>query len=406
MSQSKFAHLSFVSAALLASSVIHGLNPTKIDAASPKTINNIAGNESRSLTVLTQQDLDRFYPKQKRSILDNNYIADNVDRSGDTTNEDELKSRVLRLMSLAFFFLFFVPLGIFYPLFLFYRMLLIKPDESKNIDGVNGILARDEQEEAALKDTLKGSAVSQSAGLRPVRPSEGIPPTNRFPAESEGLAKSGDLLTQTHNEAKAANISTIANPDKLLLLTEKVLDRATVSKLQIAFSPPASQLRQELSKVGSNTDVDVEWDLVRELRQMVAVLIEQAHWTHVSCKSATLPLAKVSSVFNSVSQQERKKIAHQQTNPTNRNRNVTNTEGYEISYSYVVVTIILCTSHATPLFQKINTKKQLLQELIRLGKMSKDSVIKFELLWNPQQLDKYISNDRLLIDYGDMTRLL
>ena len=394
MSQSKFAHLGFVSAALLASSVIHGLNPTKIDAASPEAVNNIAGNESRlrgaylldRLTVLTQQDLGQFYPEQTRSVLGDRYIADNADRSGDTTDEDEPKSRLLRLMYLAFFFLFFVPLGIFYPLFLFYRMLLIKPDESKNIDGVNGILARDEQEEAALKDTAKYM--------------------RRLSSNGETESPLFGLAPKTHNEAKEANISTTANPDKLALSTEKVPDRATVSKLQIAYSPPANQLRQELSKVGSNTDVDAGYDLVSLMHQMVAVSVEQAHWTHVSYDSATLPLSKVESVFNSISQQERKKIAHQQTNPTNRNRNVTDTEGYKRNYSYLVVTIILCTSHATPLFQKIDTKKQLLQEMIRLGKMPKDTVIKFELLWNPQQQDEYISNDRLLIDYGDMTRLV
>ncbi|MGL5074232.1 MAG: DUF1517 domain-containing protein [Waterburya sp.] len=42
---------------------------------------------------------------------------------------------------------------------------------------------------------------------------------------------------------------------------------------------------------------------------------------------------------------------------------------------------------------------------MKLSKMEQDSVIKFELLWNPQQENVYISNEQLLIEYADMTRL-
>lgn len=347
MSQSKHAHLSFVSAALLATGIIHGLNPTKIDAASPKTVSNTASNELRSPIIFTQADSSQFYSEQTTEVLNDNSIADRVDQSSANTDEEESGTRLTRLMPLTFFLLFFVPLGIFYPLFLFYRMLLIKPDESKNVDGVNGILALDD-----------------------------------------------------------AKPSTTASSPKLALPSEKKLNKATVSKLQIAFSPTASQLREKLSKIGSDTNVNIEYDLVNLMHQTVAVLIDLNHWTHVSYDSTTLPLAEIRSQFDSISRQERKKVAHQQANIPNYNRNNINPEGYERSYSYVVVTLILCTSHATPLFQRIDTKKQLLEELVQLSNMQEHSLIKFELLWNPQQQNEYITNDRLLIDYGDMTRLL
>ena len=347
MSQSKHAYLSFVSAALLATSIIHGLNPTKIDAASPKAISNTASKESRSPIIFTQADLSQIDSGQTTEVLSDNSVADRADRSSVITDENESKLRLARLISLTFFLLFFVPFGIFYPLFLFYRMLLIKPDESKNVDGVNGILALDEVEP-----------------------------------------------------------STTTNSAKLALPSERKLNKATVSKLQIAFSPTASQLREQLSKIGSDTNVNIEYDLVDLMHQTVAVLIDLNHWTHVSYDSTTLPLDKIRAQFDSISQQERKKIANQQANISYYNRNNINHEGHERKYSYVVVTLILCTSHATPLFQRIDTKKQLLEELVQLSKMQEHSLIRFELLWNPQQQKEYITNDRLLIDYGDMTRLL
>ena len=353
MFQSKIAHLGFFSAALLASSIIHGSNTSRVESATARAANVAIDNYRRSPTVAIEpnsvQRLSRSRWMGLQASLASNpqteiESADAKDNAAD--NEAE-KSSLLRLISLSFFLLFFVPLGVFYPLFLFYRMLLVKPDESKNVDGANDILAREEVDHAISSE-----------------PSPASPPS------------------------------------------KKKLSRASVSKLQIAFSPTAGELREELSKIGFNSDGNTEYDLVDLMHQTVAVLIEQGCWTHVSCDSTTFSLAKVKQKFDLISQQERKKIAHQQTQAVNHNRDVAEIEGYERSYSYVVVTLIFSTSHGTPLFPTINSKKQLLEELIQLGKMEKETVIKFELLWNPQQREQYINNDQLLTEYGDMTRLL
>jgi uncharacterized membrane protein len=149
-----------------------------------------------------------------------------------------------------------------------------------------------------------------------------------------------------------------------------------------------------------------QFDLVDLMHQTVDVLIEQGHWTHASYGSITLPLAKVKSEFELISAQERAKFTSKMPSLSNHNRNFSTSDGYHESYSYVVVTLILCTSHTVPLFKQINTKEQLVQELTQLGKMERDSVIKFELLWNPQPEGVYLSNEQLLTEYADMTRLL
>jgi uncharacterized membrane protein len=215
-----------------------------------------------------------------------------------------------------------------------------------------------------------------------------------------------DLLNSDLNSDRQAGFTEPIDSIDSVLQAEQDVNQATVSKLQIAFSPPARQLRAELSRVTCMTNLHVESDLVDLMHQTVDVLIEQGHWTHVSYASVTLPLAKVRSEFNFISVQERTKFTSKMPSLVNHNRNISNSNGNQESYSYVVVTLILCTSHTAPLFKKINTKEQLVNELIQLGKMERDSVIKFELLWNPQPEGVYLSNDQLLTEYEDLTRLL
>lgn len=350
MSQARIFNLTnlrFFSAVLLATTA-YSLNPTIIEVESAS--DTFTEQLLVSKNTLIDRDLKHSQNGQKNLVVAsflkqqgeaNLLLADNTDLAATRSDVKESPSRLIRLISLSFFFLFFVPLGIFYPLFLFYKMLLTKPDEPD------------------------------------------------------------DLL----NSDREAGFTEPVDSIDSVLQAEQDVNQATVSKLQIAFSPPARQLRAELSRVASMTDLH-QFDLVDLMHQTVDVLIEQGHWTHASYGSTTLPLAKVRSEFNFISVQERTKFTSKMPSLVNHNRNISNNDGNQESYSYVVVTLILCTSHTAPLFKKINTKEQLVNELMQLGMMEKDSVIKFELLWNPQQEGVYLSNDQLLTEYGDMTRLL
>ncbi|MEN9871723.1 MAG: hypothetical protein RLZZ171_2715 [Cyanobacteriota bacterium] len=351
MSQAKIfnpTNLRFFSAVLLATTA-YSLNPTMIEVESASdtfTEEQLLVSKNTS----TYQDLKHSQNGQKNLVVasslkqqgePNLLLADNTDLAATRSDVKESPTRLIRLISLSFFFLFFVPLGIFYPLFLFYKMLLTKPDEPD------------------------------------------------------------DLLNSDRSEEFSEPVDSIDS----VLQAEQDVNQATVSKLQIAFSPPARQLRAELSRVTSMTDLH-QFDLVDLMHQTVDVLIEQGHWTHANYGSITLPLAEVRSEFNFISVPERTKFTSKTPSLVNHNRNISNSDGNQESYSYVVVTLILCTSHTTPLFKKINTKEQLVNELMQLGKMERDSVIKFELLWNPQQEGVYLSNDQLLTEYADMSRLL
>lgn len=343
--------------ALLASTVIHSSNSKQVEAKTTL-------EESRyqlSLLELNSpsKNLKQLSDNQKNLVTQvsnlqpeqtNQLLADDVDLAPNNLDQETAKNRLPKLLPLFFSLLFFVPLGIFYPLFLFYKMLLTKFG--------------------------KLEAANNPEFIKSDRYQEVVPSFN------------------------TPNFRPKTKSDR---------HQATVSKLQIAFTPPASQLRQELSRVTSIAEKNTESDVINAVNliwETVQVLIEQENWTHISYNSQTLPQEDVRPEFDLISYQERNKFTSKTASLIKYNRNVSIEDSYKRDYSYVVVTLILCTSHSKPLFQTIKTKEQLVKELIKLGKIDKNSVMRFELLWNPQQEDIYISNDQLLIEYGNMTRLL
>ncbi|MFM2314023.1 MAG: hypothetical protein RLZZ04_3299 [Cyanobacteriota bacterium] len=356
MSQFKnlnLANFSFFNIALLAT-IAYGIGSPRSEAISPPDLSDrqlpliergaTLQNIQTNLGALSVLEKHETNKHETNVLLADNTAEVNDPDSTTESAPQTSSASLMRLLSLSFLLLFFVPLGIFYPLFLFYRRLLIKPDESDEAD---------------------------------------------------------DILNSDRHE----DLSEVLNSENPVLRPETDFNKATVSKLQIAFSPPASQLRQELNRVSGTAHLNLDDDLVDLMHKTVEVLIEQEHWTHVSYDSIALPLEKVEPEFDFISHQERNKFTHKAPSLLKYNRNINGNSGYQESYSYVVVTLILCTSHKTPLFQSIHTKQQLVEELMKLSKMEQDSVIRFELLWNPQKEDVYISNEQLLIEYADMTRL-
>ena len=115
-----------------------------------------------------------------------------------------------------------------------------------------------------------------------------------FCAKVDGVPDEPDDLFDSDRQQELA----APNPIDSVLQAEQDVNQATVSKLQIAFSPPATRLREELNRITLRSDLDVEHDVVDLMYQTVRVLIEQGHWTHASYTSATLPLHKVKPEFD------------------------------------------------------------------------------------------------------------
>nr|WP_263858212.1 DUF1517 domain-containing protein [Waterburya agarophytonicola] len=247
--------------------------------------------------------------------------------------------------------LLFVPFGIFYPFFLFYKKLL-------NVD------------------TNYDNLVDQ-----PIQLSETSELISKLPITS--------LNPETIKLEELNNI------------------QATVSKLQIAFAVENVDIRHKLAELCSSVDPRTDRGVAELMRKTISLFISQDEWTHISCSSESLPINRVKGEFELISATEKSKFGREElslVDTEERSPKPNNSLPTDMP-KYVVVTLILCTSHTEPLFWEIRTKRQLVEELSELGKMRQDDLIKFDLLWNPQAEAKYLSNNELLKKYIDMIRL-
>lgn len=263
--------------------------------------------------------------------------------------------KIVQKVSFLFFLLLFVPLGIFYPFFLFYKKLL----------------------ELLEFDSGYQNLFPTAGNYKP-----SFPPSS--PEETAFKKKSA----QTTPEKKA--------------------DQGTISKLQIAFSPQARRLKHQLAEISSGIDTENDYRITELMRQTIAALITQPCWTHISNSSHSCPVKNIKQEFDAIYCAEKDKCIsrglglyknHQQKFVDSDN------SVYQDFYNYIVVTLIFSTTNKSLLPEQIHTKEQLIEELIELSKIQEDYLIDFEVLCNPQREGDYINNDQLLLDYGDMIRL-
>jgi hypothetical protein len=320
---------------------------------------NLVSSTTHLLSNINQSDLVKS-SLQKPQQLNNNFLGDIALKSNqndsETTEQEQSKDHqnliTIQIISLAFFLLLFIPFGIFYPFLLLYKKLLnIEQQESSNL------------------------------------------------SKNDNLPFSKPLTTEKYDSKKQEDNS-----------------QAVISKLQIACSVADDQLRRKLAKINSNNHLQSEPAIgeatpsaIAELmRKNLAVLIEKQHWTHASYSSLDLSLEEIQTEFDVISCTEKNKFFNQELSLINNGKSTGTNKKFQTKtgYDYLVFTLIICTSTPLFLFEQIYTKEQLIQSLIKLSKLRKDDLIKFELLWNPQEEDEYISNEQLLLEYGDLIRLL
>ena len=71
-----------------------------------------------------------------------------------------------------------------------------------------------------------------------------------------------------------------------------------------------------------------------------------------------------------------------------------------------MVTLILGTADDNPLFDKIDTVEALKAALLEIASMRDDYLFKFELLWTPQQVEQYLTDEELLLEYTNIIPLV
>lgn len=211
-------------------------------------------------------------------------------------------------------------------------------------------------------------------------------------------------LENNYNSGKVIDYINLENQD---VVKTKDNYQATVSKLQIAFSSQANDLQEKLAQTLLSVEVRTDQGLIELMQKTLSILIAQENWTHVNYTSLSLPLQDVKGEFEAIIDAEHNKLIKEKIKISHGNIQLgkSSESSYNDSFNYIVVTLVLCTSHKTPLFNTVHTREQLIEELVELSKMRQEKLIKFDLLWNPRTANKYIDNNQLLRNYGDMIRL-
>lgn len=189
---------------------------------------------------------------------------------------------------------------------------------------------------------------------------------------------------------------------------ERDNNRVTVSILQVALSSQAENIQQDLSELSFAIDTNNDEELVELMRESALILLRNAcAWTHVLSSSNSLDINQAEEAFDKISFAERSKFSSETLSNIDgkvKTRQASDSSSDDL-LGYVVVTLILGTADDNPLFTKIHTEETLKEVLLKLSSMREDYLMKFELLWTPQAIEEYLTDEELLMEYTDITPL-
>lgn len=190
-------------------------------------------------------------------------------------------------------------------------------------------------------------------------------------------------------------------------LTNEVV---TVTQLQVALLSHARDLQSDLETLASRSDIDTKPGLNRLLQETVLALLRSPeYWSHAKASSQTVrSRAQASQIFEQLSVTERSKFSRETlVNVGGQVSRQTYTPQTDADpAAYIVVTLIVGTADDRPLVaQPINSATDLQAALRRLGGVTPDYLLVYELLWAPQAASNSLSYDQLLTAYPDLTQI-
>ncbi|MDB9519858.1 DUF1517 domain-containing protein [Roseofilum reptotaenium CS-1145] len=187
-------------------------------------------------------------------------------------------------------------------------------------------------------------------------------------------------------------------------------DIVTVSKLQVALLAPEGDLQQQLTQLTFNGDTETPEGLIDMLQEGALALMRRSdRWCYVSSSSQTVnSREEAQQLFEQLSLEERSKFTSEtlvNVNGAVQEKLAALSQEFSTPGSYVVVTFLVGTADDQPLFKDIQTPESLREVLGRLGAISPDYLLVFELLWSPQEESANLSSDELLTSYSHMIPL-
>lgn len=190
---------------------------------------------------------------------------------------------------------------------------------------------------------------------------------------------------------------------------ERVNDIVTVTQLQIALVAQARELQRDLTQLTIHGNLGTQAGLVAMLQETVLALLRSPqYWTHVRATSQTLKSREAASrYFEQLSIEERSKFKSETlANIGGQVRRQTVTLPKDSDpREYIVVTLLVGTADDRPLFDRVHSAAELNAALQRLGGISPDYLLVYELLWTPQDEQDSLSREELLTQYPQLVSL-
>lgn len=191
---------------------------------------------------------------------------------------------------------------------------------------------------------------------------------------------------------------------------ERLNDVVTVTQLQVALLAQARTLQSELTELASQANLESQEGLSQLLQETVLALLRSPeNWSHARVASQTVrSREQAAQLFEQLSIAERSKFSREtlvNIGGNVRRQTLTPREDADPS-AYIVVTLLVGTADDHPLIAKpIYSAEDLRSALQRLGAVSPDYLMVYELLWSPQDAADSLSRDELLASYPNLTQI-
>ena len=182
----------------------------------------------------------------------------------------------------------------------------------------------------------------------------------------------------------------------------------TITQLQVAMLAQARQDQQALNQIASETDFSTQKGLTLGLRETVLALLRAPEtWTHALASTKTLNTKQEAKErFAALSMEERSKFdVESLVNMNGQVKRRTRIETKGEFASHIVVTLIIGTAHDSAIIDTVMSVEELKTALKRLGAITPEYLMIYEILWSPQDENDSLTEEELLLNYPKMFQL-
>ncbi|WAL62083.1 DUF1517 domain-containing protein [Thermocoleostomius sinensis] len=186
-------------------------------------------------------------------------------------------------------------------------------------------------------------------------------------------------------------------------------DIVTVTMLQVALLAQARYIQERLTELTLSADMETPEGLADMLKETVLALLRSPeNWSHVRAMSQTVKSREeAAQLFEKLSVVERSKFSSETlARVGGRIRRQELRPGDDGPAAFIVVTLLIGTEDDRPIIdQTIHSAQELQAALQRIGAITPEYLLIYELLWSPQDASDSLTYDELLAEYPDLVQI-